>query len=316
VYSAQGPEDGKNSDEAKANPKVKNKQEQLVQGLKKGGVDKATAQRILKVWEQTGASSPDELRKLLVNRSLKAAGLVGFQTLLDAGASWGAFSTAQALSVGPPFFGKIAVEYLAYFLGLYFATSVFLDLFTLGAIAFSGVQYGSNSEAFLNAVRQVAGPQSGLNVVNKAQQAVNTAKVVNALNQINSILKERSQTEGDTSDTLRNLQAFLTLQKAEERGFKPESFGLSPDEAAVIASIFSKYDLNDDMVLQRDEVARLFQGEGLDLSDAEVKQAIELLDKNNDGLIDLEEFTSWWQNSVSDEAKAKIEEQSTEKSTV
>ena len=54
-------------------------------GLKKGGVDKETAQRILKVWEQTGAKSPDELRKLLVNRSLKAAGLVGVQTLLDAG---------------------------------------------------------------------------------------------------------------------------------------------------------------------------------------------------------------------------------------
>ena len=47
------------------------------------------------------------------------------------------------------------MEYLAYFLGLYFATSVFLDFFTLGAIAFSGVQYGANSEAFLNAVRQV-----------------------------------------------------------------------------------------------------------------------------------------------------------------
>ena len=54
-------------------------------GLKRGGVDKDTAQKILKVWEETGAKSPDQLRKLLVGRSLKAAGLVGFQTLLDAG---------------------------------------------------------------------------------------------------------------------------------------------------------------------------------------------------------------------------------------
>jgi len=37
------------------------------------------------VWEETGAKSPDQLQKLLVGRSLKAAGLVGFQTLLDAG---------------------------------------------------------------------------------------------------------------------------------------------------------------------------------------------------------------------------------------
>ena len=38
---------------------------------------------------------------------------------------------------------------------------------------------------------QVAGPQSGINVVQKAQQAVNTAKVVNALNKISGILRVR-----------------------------------------------------------------------------------------------------------------------------
>ena len=68
-------------------------------GLKRGGVDKDTAQKILKVWEETGAKSPDQLRKLLVGRSLKAAGLVGFQTLLDAGTApdylAGAFLKAQ-----------------------------------------------------------------------------------------------------------------------------------------------------------------------------------------------------------------------------
>lgn len=58
-----------------------------VAGLKRGGVDQETAARILKVWEETGAKSPDKLRRLLLGRSLKAAGLVGFQTLLDAGES-------------------------------------------------------------------------------------------------------------------------------------------------------------------------------------------------------------------------------------
>lgn len=38
-----------------------------------------------------------------------------------AGASWGAFSTAGYIANGGDFFGKIAVEYLAYALGLYFA---------------------------------------------------------------------------------------------------------------------------------------------------------------------------------------------------
>ena len=55
-------------------------------GLKKGGVDQATAQKILKVWEDTGAKSPDQLRRLLLGRSARTAVGVLLQTALDAGA--------------------------------------------------------------------------------------------------------------------------------------------------------------------------------------------------------------------------------------
>lgn len=36
---------------------------------------------------------------------------------------------------------------------------------------------------------QVAGQQSGVNVIDKAQSAVNTVKIINALNEISDILK-------------------------------------------------------------------------------------------------------------------------------
>ena len=49
------------------------------------GLDKATAQKILKLWDDAGAKSPDALRKMLVNRSLQAVGVAALQTLLDAG---------------------------------------------------------------------------------------------------------------------------------------------------------------------------------------------------------------------------------------
>lgn len=38
-------------------------------------------------------------------------------------------------------------------------------------------------------IAQVAGQQSGVNVVDKAQSAVNTLKIINALNEISDILK-------------------------------------------------------------------------------------------------------------------------------
>jgi len=50
----------------------------------------------------------------------------------------------------------------------------------------------------------------------------------------------------------------LTLSKAKETyGFKPEKYGLSDKDAAEIAAIFSKYDLNDDMRLEELELRRL-----------------------------------------------------------
>lgn len=61
----------------------------------------------------------------------------------------------------------------------------------------------------------------------------------------------------DKPSTLKNLSAMLTLSKAEQKGFKPEDFGLSADDAGSIASVFSRFDANDDMVLQEDEVKRL-----------------------------------------------------------
>ena len=49
------------------------------------GLDKNTAQQILQVWEKSGAQSPDQLRNLLIKRSVQSAGAVLVQTVLDAG---------------------------------------------------------------------------------------------------------------------------------------------------------------------------------------------------------------------------------------
>lgn len=50
---------------------------------------------------------------------------------------------------------------------------------------------------------------------------------------------------------------FLTLQKAEAKGFSAEKYGLTADQAADLAVTFTKYDLNDDMVLEASEIRKL-----------------------------------------------------------
>ena len=53
---------------------------------------------------------------------------------------------------------------------------MFFDLFTLGAVTVSSLQFQTNSAAFLAAVREIAGQDTGLNVLDKASQAANTLK--------------------------------------------------------------------------------------------------------------------------------------------
>lgn len=59
-------------------------------------------------------------------------------------------------------------------------------------IAASAFQYSANTEAFMAAVKEVAGANKrgpNINVVEKAQTAVNAIKVASALNEISSLLK-------------------------------------------------------------------------------------------------------------------------------
>lgn len=244
-------EDGQEKGQKIEDRKVSERASKLVEGMKKGGIDQSTAQRILDTWEKTGATSTDALRKMLLGRSLKTVGVVLFQLVLDGGAALGAYNSARcvinnhtqanfvcfnalllhsykAASACPvsatrtclysallqpshtlslnklcryvgreEFFGKIVIEYGAYFLASYFAIGVIFDTFTLGVLAASAFQYSTNTEAFMAAVKEVAGSNKrgpNINVVEKAQTAVNAIKVASALNQISSLLKVRFKT--------------------------------------------------------------------------------------------------------------------------
>ena len=88
-------EDGEEKGEKIDNRKITEKTNKLVEGMKKGGIDQDTAQRILDTWEKTGATSTDALRRLLLGRSLRTVGVVLFQLALDAGAAYGSYNSAR-----------------------------------------------------------------------------------------------------------------------------------------------------------------------------------------------------------------------------
>lgn len=283
--------------------KLTEKKEKLVQDFKKGGLDKSTAQRVLDMWKETGASDEDGLKKLLVRRSLTQALTIVIQAALDAGAAYGAFSLAGFLGAAENIPLHNIWGFGATFLGSYFGTGVIFDLFTLGALISASLQFQTDSAAFMAAVKEIAGASggnTGLNVVDKAAQARSTLKVLQALSNISNLLKEEGAKSGDASaGTLGSLSTYLLLQKAEEQyGWTPEKQGLSNDEAGTIARLFARYDTNSDDRLDLSEIKVLARDLEVDLSEDEVKEAFQVLDEDNSRYIELPEFAKLYRDQL------------------
>jgi Ca2+-binding EF-hand superfamily protein len=266
--------------------------------LASSGVDRATARKVLKIWKETGATNPESLRKMFIQKGFNQSAAIALQLGLDASASFIAFYTGTSIKASQAFgSATLAVEFLAYTVGMYLAISCALDLFSLAAVATATYKYSTEADAFLAAVQEMAGPTeaTGLGVVDKAKQAVNIIKVLKALDAVLAFLK--SVPEADRNNLLNDLGAYLTLERAERVfGFQPGAFNLTSAEATTIASVFSKYDVNDDGMIDLQEFNRLCleSEETQHLSSEEVESAFGLLDKNGSGSISFVEWVSWW----------------------
>ena len=63
-------------------------------------------------------------------------------------------------------------------------------------IVYSTYRYGTSSVELLAAVQQLAGPQTGLSIVDKAQAVVNTFKVLQTLQTVALLLQVRAEGKG------------------------------------------------------------------------------------------------------------------------
>ncbi|GFR52591.1 hypothetical protein Agub_g15185 [Astrephomene gubernaculifera] len=294
-----GPDPKENGVKKESGLELTGKLNELLDDLQKQGMDSKKAKVVLKKWKEMGVQDPEQLRKLLIRRSLKPAGTVAFQAFLDGLACWGGFYTAGLISDSPPFTGQFPLQLVASFFGFFYVLQALLNLSVAGTLALTAYKYGTNSVELLAAVQQLAGPATGLNVLDKAQVAANTLKVLATLDEIAELLKNIPSTSPRRS-TLQNLSAYLTLAHAKERfGFDPARYGLSEAEAGEIAYVFSTYDVNDDYRLELSEVKRLCQDLGKELSEEESREALRLLDTSGSGYVELDEFCAWWTKTKS-----------------
>ncbi|KFM23111.1 Calmodulin-4 [Auxenochlorella protothecoides] len=288
---------------------VKEQTEKTKEGLKKQGMDPKTANKVLKAWREAVGKDiePGDLRKLLTQQAGKASLFVVFQILLDLAAAYGSFVAGSYLSAaaspgGIAGFFTFLLQAGAFFVTGYYLSGAVFDAFKLGVLLYSSLQFQTNSAAYLAALQEIAGDQStGLATVDKAREAVNSVKVLGALKEIQGLLKpgrlEDLRSPGGAS-------AYITLDRASKYGFDAKKYGISEEELSRVASVFARYDTNDDGVLSVDEFRGLCSRYGSTLSQEEVKAALDLLDTNKDGRIQFGEFVDWWVEKSGVETKA------------
>lgn len=128
-------------------------------------------------------------------------------------------------------------------IGYYVAGAAF-DFFKLGAVIIAAINFNVNSASFLAALQDLAGNGgTGLNVADKAVEAVNSIKVLSALGTMSDMLKSDTKKENSSADMLTDLGAYLTLDKAQRQyGFEASDYGITDAEAAEIAVAFAKFD--------------------------------------------------------------------------
>lgn len=262
----------------------------MVEELAKTGMTPAKAKDTLRIWAELGAKDPEQLKQLLVQRSLAPLTALAVQSLLDFVACGGGYYIGR-ISGQADFPGAILISLVGYFFACYYFLQAVFQIIALTSLSMAARRYSTDAAVLLEAVRQLAGPASGLLVVDSATLVVNTLKVIQTLEKIGEQLQDIAS--GGTS--LANLSAYLTLQRAEELyGFEPAKYGLSEAQAADIAGVFSRYDTNEDGKLEKSELRQLCSQLGTDISDAEAKEAVRILDSGSTGYIQFGDFVEWY----------------------
>eukprot|EP00877_Chromochloris_zofingiensis_P003321 jgi/Chrzof1/12990/Cz07g15150.t1 len=271
----------------------------MVEQLKTTGMTQSKARELLRTWADLGAKDPEQVRKLLVNRSLQPVTGLAIQSALDVCAAlFGFYTGTVAGQVDFP--GQLLVQLAAYFFGCYYFIQAAAEAGALVAVVVTARKYSTDSDVMLAAIQELAGPMSGLSVIDKAQLAVNTLKIIQTLESIAESLKDYNGTL--EKSTLANLSAYLTLQRAEDKyGFQPSKYGLSEAQAADVAGVFSAFDRNDDGRLELSELKTLCNSLGKELSEPELKEAIKLLDSSGTGFVSFSDFVDWYTGGKPDQ---------------
>lgn len=256
---------------------------QVKTALQQAGFDETMARTSLENWKKMGLNNTDDVKGKLVQETLRGLGIRAGWIGINSYLTYQTYLASVAFSQQDNW-----LQWPAKFFTYLNAFSLTQEVLLFALMSYSLFQFSRNP-VLLNAVQELAGKNAEMPALEvKPMKIVDGLKVFNTLQELNKNLKSM-ELEASPLDTL---SSMLTLQQNSDVDAGTPSL----DNAV---KIFNRYDVNNDQVLDGEELQMMLRDSGLKLEDAEIKEAVKILDAtNNDGRVDFKEFIAFWSNKL------------------
>ena len=268
---------------------------------------------VAKGFNDLGVENPRDLRALVAKRSLgmifiELAATV-FNALMAVSMFVITFSAARDAPAVASSTSSTAFEYLvecAVALGAaIFSVEAMAHAIILGVYVYSTIRFEtSDLRKFTKAMRKIGDVDHVFGAVPAGaavRRASSVIRVVAVLNKIrDALISEAELIAPSGKSTLHNLAAYFEYSNARSKfAFEPEDYGIDRDEAMRIAHVFSEWDADASGALSPEELRKLLGALGSDdVSDIDVNVAMRVLDENETGEINFNEFVRWFTRGV------------------
>tara|TARA_B100000683_G_scaffold277544_1_gene336838 strand:- start:19348 stop:20580 length:1233 start_codon:yes stop_codon:yes gene_type:complete len=265
---------------------------------------------VAKGFNDLGVENPRDLRALVAKRSLGMIFIELAATVFNALMAVSMFViTFSAARDAPAVASTTAFEYLvecAVALGAaIFSVEAMAHAIILGVYVYSTIRFEtSDLRKFTKAMRKMGDVDHVVGAVPAGaavRRASSVIRVVAALNKIrDALISEAELIAPAGKSTLHNLAAYFEYSNARSKfAFKPEDYGIDRAEAMRIAHVFSEWDADASGALSPEELRKLLGALGSDdVSDIDVNVAMRVLDENETGEINFNEFVRWFTRGV------------------
>lgn len=267
--------------------------------------------RFRRMLDELGLQTPGQLRGFVTKRSLPVLAMSLFEALLNGAGSYAALALFFLL----PWDGQLLINRgmwpwaAALLVGagqatmllssaMFLINSIFSSI-TFGATATATLAFDINARGFLDAVQRRSGG-IGMAAWDAPLRAAASVDVLRRLRSMHEAMVHRAVSRDLQAPPSKSLAVYIaSLAKANGGGsLGLAALALAPAEAATLARLFARFDTDADDRLNVDELRALMSElSGTDVSADAATAAMQVLDVDGDGAVELDELAAWYGSS-------------------